>query len=100
CMDKPPYLCYHVKRNTVRSPQKVHGSENRLRFHYHPLPAPKRCIFDNVMFIGCPIPQVMDAKLERAIFLRPFHNTFAQRSAAYLREKGDNVDTHCTSLSW
>ena len=57
-------------------------------------------IVDDMMFIGCPIAQVVDAKLERAGFLRPFHDAFAQRRPADFRKKGDDIDAHRSSLSW
>src|SRR5438270_11912396 len=50
------------------------------------------------MFVGCPIPQIMDVKLKRAILLRPFHNAFAQRRPADFWKQGNDVDTHCKEL--
>ena len=74
--------------------QAFNGSENRFRFHHHPLPAAKRRVVDDVVFVRGPIAQVMDTKIDRFIFLRALHHALAQRSAADLRKQGEDVDLH------
>ena len=60
--------------------------KNRFWLHDHPLAAAKRRVINNVMFILRPVAQVMDVKIDSSIFLRTFHDAFAQRRPADFRE--------------
>jgi hypothetical protein len=39
-----------------------------------------------MMFVGRPIAQIMNVKIDNLIFLRPLHHALAQRCAADFRE--------------
>jgi hypothetical protein len=46
------------------------------------------------MFIGSPIAQIMNAKIDNLIFLRPLHHALAQRRATDFGEQREDVDLH------
>ncbi len=46
------------------------------------------------MFVRCPIAQIVNVQFDDSVLLRPFHDAFAQRSAADFRKQRDNVDSH------
>src|SRR5438105_9016513 len=71
-------------------------SEDRLWFHDHPLPASERRVIDDAMFVGGPIAQVMNPKIDNLIFLRPLHHALAQRRAADFGKEREDVDLHVT----
>src|SRR5438046_3503027 len=79
--------------------QILYGSKNWLRFHHHPLPSAEWRIIDHVMFVRCPIAQVVNVQFDNSVLLRPFHDAFAQRSAADFRKQRDNVDSHLGKTS-
>src|SRR5207253_5639349 len=79
--------------------QFFNRGKDRFRFQHHSLPAAKRRVIDDVMFILCPIAQVVNAKIDNPIFLRPFHHALAQRRAADFGKKGENVDLHSEETS-
>jgi hypothetical protein len=56
--------------------QFFHRLKNRFYLHHHPLPSSERGIIHHVMFVGRPIAQIVNLKLERIVFLRPFHHAF------------------------
>jgi hypothetical protein len=58
------------------------------------MPSAKWRIIDHVMFVRCPIAQVVNVQFDDSVLLRPFHDAFAQRSAADFRKQRDNVDSH------
>jgi hypothetical protein len=68
--------------------------KNRLRFHHHPLAAAERCIVHDVMFVRCPVPQVMDPKIDNPIFLSAFHDAFAQRRPTDVGKQCEDVYLH------
>jgi hypothetical protein len=51
------------------------------------------------MFVGRPLPQVVNAQSERAAFLRALHHAFVQWSPADFGEKCENIDLHVAQAS-
>src|SRR5215469_11334883 len=74
--------------------QILYRCKDRLGFHYHPLSSSERRIVDHVMFVSCPIAQVMDVQIDDSVLLGPLHDALAQRSPADFRKQRDNVDSH------
>jgi hypothetical protein len=46
------------------------------------------------MFVGRPIAQIMNTKIDNLVFLRAFHNAFAQRRATDFGKQREDVDLH------
>src|SRR5205814_3372285 len=70
------------------------GGKDWFRLHHHSLPSTEGRIVDDMMLVLGPIAQIMNAKIDNSIFLRPFHHAFAQRRAANFRKQGQDVDLH------
>ena len=47
-----------------------------------------------MMFVGRPIAQITNAKIDNLIFLRSLHHAFAQRRAADFGKEREDVDLH------
>ena len=71
-----------------------HGGKNRFRLHHHPLPAAKGRVINHVMFVGCPIAQVVNVNIRDSFFLRAFHDALAQWRTTDLRKQRDDIDLH------
>src|SRR5205823_11818293 len=91
---EPATLRGHQDDKAAFIPQRFHRGENRLRFHDHSLTAPEWCVIDNVVLVGRPVAQVMDAQVERTAFLRALHHAFRKRGATGFWEKRQNIDAH------
>jgi hypothetical protein len=47
-----------------------------------------------MMFIRCPIAQIVNVQIDYPFLLRPLHHALAQGSATDFRKQCDNVDSH------
>ena len=72
-----PALWRHENDRTRGSTERLNRGEDWLRFHHHPLPSSEGRVIDDVVAVGRPIAQIMDAEVEHPGLLGAPHHAFA-----------------------
>ena len=83
-------------QNDIRSfrRQTLDSFKERFGFQDHAWPAAERSIIDGLVPIMRPIPQVVNAQIERTLLPRPADHADVQRSHQHLGKQREHVNSH------